>query len=155
MTVTGVSVTVATVLLLLAAPQGKADVIDVCGPEKADSARLACFDRAVAARRAGVTDTHELTDASVGLQGQFHRPRQEAVAAELPVPVVAHIAAMHRVSAKEFAFELDNGQVWQQVEAVTALDVRLQESVRITPGVLGAFFLTTAQKQTFRVKRIR
>jgi hypothetical protein len=134
MSVSKIWICVAAVLLLCIAPRGKADVIDVCGAEKEDSVRLACFDRAVAARRAGVPETHESIR---------------------PVAFVARITAVHRVSPREFAFELDNGQVWQQSEEATGLDVRLQDSVKITPGVLGAFFMTTAQKQTFRVRRIR
>lgn len=152
-----IPVAIATVLLVFDAPQGKTDVIDLCGAEKDDALRLACFDREVAARRAAMTAAHEPAEGNGAPQStQLHKARQaQRESGEPAVPVVARVIAVHQVGAQEFTFELDNGQVWRQLEPLAGLEIRVQDSIKIVPGVLGAFFLTTGQKQTFRVKRIR
>ncbi len=152
-----VSLAIAAVVIVGAAPQGRADAIDLCAAEKADSARLACFDREVAARHAAATPAHKGVQANVGPEdAQPHKvPQESRTPLERPEPLVARVTAIRRASATESAFELDNGQVWVQVDSAAGLDIRPQDSITIKPGVLGSFFLTTGHKQTIRVRRIR
>ncbi|HVW68924.1 MAG TPA: hypothetical protein VHB68_08100 [Steroidobacteraceae bacterium] len=51
---------------------------------------------------------------------------------------------------------LDNGQVWEETETRTDLDLHKGETVSITPGVLGAFFLSgNGSNKSVKVKRTR
>ena len=77
-----------------------------------------------------------------------------AKARALP-PVSATVARLVRVSATEYAFQLDNGQIWQQTDSRPGLSVRVNDRVTINPGIFGDFFFTTADRQRIRVKRIR
>ena len=54
----------------------------------------------------------------------------------------------------EDAVTLNNGQVWEQAESRTGFWQQPGQTVTITPGVLGSFFLTDDQHQRVRVKRI-
>ena len=40
----------------------------------------------------------------------------------------------------ELAFVLDNGQTWEQVETMDNLNVKLQDTVTIKPGIWARFF---------------
>jgi hypothetical protein len=41
-----------------------------------------------------------------------------------------------------------------QIETLDSLNIKLQDTVTIKPGILGAFFLSTPRSQTIRVHRI-
>ena len=53
------------------------------------------------------------------------------------------------------AFELDNGQVWEQREAVARLWIRPADSVTIRLDSMGSFFLKSADGAVVRVSRIK
>jgi hypothetical protein len=151
-----VYVAMASVILVLAAPRGRADPVDLCAVEKQDSVRLACFDREVAARRVAAAHAQKAQEENAAPQGtEPHRPSaQGRVAVEQPTAFVARVTGLRRISARETTFELENGQAWKQMEASTWLDIQPQDLVTITPGALGSFFLTHGS-QTVRVRRIR
>jgi hypothetical protein len=54
-----------------------------------------------------------------------------------------------------YAFELDNGQVWEQIETVTGLWVKPKETVTIRQGLMGGFILKSADGPTVRVHRTK
>jgi hypothetical protein len=54
-----------------------------------------------------------------------------------------------------YTLALDNGQVWEQVEEQQGIYVDTHDTVTISPGVLGAFFLETSKRKAFRVRRLR
>jgi hypothetical protein len=52
------------------------------------------------------------------------------------------------------AFELSNGQIWEQSEAMR-FSAEPQQTVTIRPGLLGAFFLKNAAGASVRVHRLK
>ena len=101
--------------------------------------------------------TSRSPDADYGLQGEaLHKKLQEEQrqARSLP-PVSATVSRLVRVSRTDYAFQLDNGQIWQQTDSRQDLIVRVNDRVTIRPGSFGDFFFITPARQHIRVKRIR
>ena len=96
-------------------------------------------------------------DANYGLQGEaLHRKlKEEGKPARAVPPVSATVARLVPVSRTEYAFQLDNGQVWQQTDGRPDLRVKVNDRVTINAGLFGDFFFTTPDRQRIRVKRIR
>jgi hypothetical protein len=97
-------------------------------------------------------------DENIGLEGtQLHKKLKEQGVEPNPEPVKPIVSTIARLLPRpdnEYAFELDNGQTWEQAESKT-LNVNPHDTVTIQPGVLGAFFMTTQRHQRVRVHRIR
>jgi hypothetical protein len=112
---------------------------------------------ATAAPGAAAADQNH-TDENVGLEGtQLHKKLKEQGVETKPEPVKPIVSTIVRLLPRpdnEYAFELDNGQTWEQAESKT-LNVNPHDTVTIQPGVLGAFFMTTQRHQRVRVHRIR
>jgi hypothetical protein len=98
------------------------------------------------------------TDENIGLEGtQLHKKLKEQGVETKPEPIKPIVSTIARLLPRpdnEYAFELDNGQTWEQAESKT-LDVNPHDTVTIQPGMLGAFFMTTQRHQRVRVHRIR
>ena len=170
--------------------QAAPDAFDVCAREADPTARLACFDRQVAARHptaaagtAGRSGAPAATvnaavapkvapaaapapapapvpasNSDVGLDARqlhkLHPERAESEKADAPVVVAKVVRVMERRPLIS-AFELDNGQVWEQTETVSGLYVRPQESVTIIQGIMGGFQLRSAEGKLTRVHRVK
>ena len=97
-------------------------------------------------------------DENIGLEGtQLHKKLKEQGVETKPEPVKPIVSTIARLLPRpdnEYAFELDNGQTWEQAESKT-LNVNPHDTVTIQPGVLGSFFMTTQRHQRVRVHRIR
>jgi hypothetical protein len=97
-------------------------------------------------------------DENIGLEGtQLHKKLKEQGVETKPEPVQPIVSTIARLLPRpnnEYAFELDNGQTWEQAES-KALDVNPHDAVSIQPGVLGSFFMTTQRHQRVRVHRSR
>jgi hypothetical protein len=165
----------------LALAQSKPDPLEACYQQPDGAPRLACFNREMQRRQAAgsttvpaggaattarqsstaaapaapVSDAKVAAD-TVGLQGSALRKKlkEEGVSSEPVKPIVAKVVRMVPRPHSELAFVLDNGQTWEQVETLDGLNVKLEDTVTIKPGILGAFFLSTPRKQTIRVHRI-
>jgi hypothetical protein len=111
---------------------------------------------ATAAAAPGLQASH--ADENVGLEGAQLRKklREQGVVEEShkPKPIVAQVSRALEHPDHRYTFVLDNGQVWEQVENKPGLWVDAHESVTITPGVLGSFFLRTSKKLYLRVRRV-
>ena len=96
-------------------------------------------------------------DPNYGLQGEAlqKKLKEEGKQAHTAPPVSATVARLVRVSRTEYAFQLDNGQIWQQTDGRPYLSMRVNDRVTINPGIFGDFFFTTPDRQRVRVKRIR
>ena len=167
----------------LALAQSKLDPLEACYQQPDGAPRLACFNREMQRRQAagstripaaaaattapqsatGATATAappagdaKVAADTVGLQGGALRKKlkEEGVSSEPVKPIVAKIVRMVPRPHSELAFVLDNGQTWEQVETLDGLNVELQDTVTIKPGILGAFFLSTPRRQTIRVHRV-
>ena len=156
------------------------DPMDACSKETNDAARLACFDKAIAARRqaaaapAAVTPTAPATPtaraapaASSGtsaapqavntappLPPDLGKPPVRAVKAK-PVEYSATLTKVDTRSASAWLLVLDNGQVWQTTEAHSDLLLNEQDTVTIKPAGWGGFLLKTPKKQIIRVVRVQ
>jgi hypothetical protein len=153
------------------------DAIDACAQVKDPTARLACFDRATATRRAaqptappaaGTGATAPATskappaaasaaDRDVGLDARTLSKERKARGEPKPPPPAPIVARLVKVIPRQpqiNAFELDNGQIWEQSES---MDIRAepQQQVTIKHGVMNAFFLKTADGVVVRVHRVK
>jgi hypothetical protein len=166
------------------AAQGAQDPMEVCYQQSDTAARLACFDHEMQRRHAGaavqatppaapaaatpttVTPTaaprtaaaaKRPADDNVGLEGVAltRKLKEEGVQPEPVKPIVATVNRLLPRPDNEYAFELDNGQTWEQAEAKADLYVDRHDSVTIKPGLLGSFYMTTSRSQRVRVRRIR
>jgi hypothetical protein len=163
--------------------QSAPDAFDLCAREKDSGARLACFEHAVAARHAGQDAAPKTAasppsarsapapaavsagaakatparpvDSEIGLEHKQLRklhperdePQQNAVLFE--AQVVRVVSRRPLISA----FELDNGQVWEQIETMEGLWVKPKETITIRHGLMGGFILKSADGHTVRVHR--
>ena len=216
------------VMLSTAAHARQPDAFDSCAQTNDPAARLACFDREVAARNAvdpafapsadrpppassTSTAAARTTTAATANAAAVTRPAAGAASAPVAAPAAARPAppsisttaaasapadessassssrdigldplelrrqraqrgesepagptAIEAVLIKVIqrqplisAFELDNGQIWEQSEAMKVVAAPHQK-VKISHGVLGAFFLKTADgRVVVRVHRLR
>jgi hypothetical protein len=167
----------------VALAQSKQDPLEACYQQPDGAPRLACFNREMQRRQAATAATGKATAPAagavgtlpapaptappavsdrkvaadtVGLQGSALRKKlkAEGVSPEQVQPIVAKVVRMVPRPHAELAFVLDNGQTWEQIETLDSLNIRLQDTVTIKPGILGAFFLSTPRSQTIRVHRI-
>jgi len=157
------------------------DAFDACAKERDATVRLSCFERAVAARQAASVPPPATTaapasapratppaaaatpkaaptrapDSEVGLEHKQLRklhperaePQQNAVLFEAKVTRV--LSRRPLISA----FELDNGQVWEQIETMDGLWVKPGEAVTIRQGLMGGFIFKSADGHAVRVHR--
>jgi hypothetical protein len=159
------------------------DAFDACATNKDASARLGCFDQAVATRNAAraaptaaapaaaapataapvatvpaaaapvvaapvlAAAAARPTPAPVGDSGRVTEP-------PLPAPFVATIVRIIPRTPLISAFELSNGQTWEQTESAN-FAAEPQQAVTIRHGALGAFFLKNAAGVSVRVRRVK
>ncbi len=81
--------------------------------------------------------------------GQPNAPRPAK-----PQPLVAHVAKVENPSGAQLTVKLDNGQIWRQTDGSGGVYISPNDTVTITPGALGGFLLTNADRRVVRVKRI-
>jgi hypothetical protein len=160
----------------VALAQGKPDPLEACYQQPDGAPRLACFNKEMQHRQGAAASGRPIPPTgataiapsapvaaaskpaadTVGLQGSALRKKlkDEGVKPEATQPIVAKIVRLVPRSHSLQAFVLDNGQAWEQAESMDNLDVKLDDTVTIKPGILGAFFLNTPRSQHVRVHRI-
>lgn len=121
------------------------DAFDACAREQAPAKRLACFDQALAARHAA-----DRPPARSAPARKAATPRAIAAGA----PIVARIVRVIPREPYIAAFELDNGQIWEQSETMN-FSARPRDEVTIRRGWLGSFFLKNADGISVRVHRVK
>jgi hypothetical protein len=152
------------VSLSSAAAAETSDGFDACAAVTDPTARVACFDQALAARHAAqhvatpaAATSPPAADRDIGLNALQLRKQQEARGEPEPPPPIPITARLVKVIARQpliSVFELDNGQIWEQSEAMK-LSAEPQQMVTISHGLLGAFFLKTAAGAVVRVRRVK
>jgi len=103
--------------------------------------------------------TASLSDpqAEFGMTGELKRKEQGPAAAE-PAKLeklTARIASLSYKARGEAILTLDDGQVWEEAENKTHVPFHVNDEVTINRGVLGAFYLSSAEVRGLRVKRAR
>jgi hypothetical protein len=119
--------------------------------------RLTCYDRQNPPRRASTAPA--TPGADFGVNEQLKRKRAAAGEA-LPAPqgpdrITAKVARMSANAAGETLIELDNGQVWQQVQHRIETIAAPGDEVTLTRGTLGSYFLVSKSRLSTRVKRVK
>jgi hypothetical protein len=146
--------------------QESTDPMEVCYRMSDADLRHACFDQEMQRRHtaganaAGTTASHPtpaVPDDTVGLDGKqlIIKRKQEGIQPEGVKPITAAIARLMPRPGHLYYFELDNGQVWESTDSEADLFLGPRDTVLIRPGVLGAFFLKTAEGRSIRVHRLR
>jgi hypothetical protein len=152
-----------TALLSTAAMAQQSDVYHACAAEKDSTARLACFDRVDSARHPTSSAPSVAAAASspaspdIGLDARQARRERAQRGVPEPAPPAAIVATVVRVIERGpliSAFELSNGQIWEQSESMK-FSAEPRQTVTIHPGLLGAFFLKNTAGVSVRVHRLQ
>jgi hypothetical protein len=130
----------------------QSDAFDECERIQDVTARVACFDRAVTAR-------HATRPAPAAANSRQIREQQAAQGKPPPPPPAAEVEVATIVKVIQrgpllLAFELSNGQIWEQSESMK-FAAEPQQSVTIRHGLLGSFFLKNAAGVSVRVHRLK
>jgi hypothetical protein len=139
------------------------------------AARLACFDREVAAlapslravgsappastTTAAKTPAHPVPDP----QQQFGLPERAVAAQEIAAgrraadatKIEAHVARVAPAADGRVVFTLDNDQVWRQLAAEGDLLAKEGDAVTVSRGLLGSYWLQFKSGRGCKVTRLR
>jgi hypothetical protein len=161
-------------------PAARADSLQqqvrACSAETDDARRLSCYDRAAAqlnkpatpaASPAAATANTGKSPASAAAAAPAAASSATAefgvsegpLAAKRQVSGIKEITAVvTSVSVRprgELLMTLDNGQVWQQNQAVEYFPLNVGDTVKIKSAALGSYLLQTPAKRTTKVTRVR
>lgn len=132
----------------VAAPSGD---FGACRPLADAAARLACYD---AVADGLVAHKAEAPTQSFGLPAET--VLKQVLPAAAPVDEIrAHVRAVRGGQSGRLVFDLDNGQVWEQLMATPDALVEAGQAVTVRSGALGSFQMTTASGRTYKVRRLR
>jgi hypothetical protein len=97
-------------------------------------------------------------DSEFGLQGELLRRKRGPETASVPVEpekLIARVTEVTRRAGGTYGFELDNGQVWVETEHRQGPTVARGQTITISSGSLGAYFLSNESGVRSAVKRVR
>jgi D-lyxose ketol-isomerase len=129
-----------------------------------DAARLACFDREAAKFASSATTAPQSTVApALNAKQQFGLPEHAVVQKEIAEgtrpsavnTIEARVEQLSQTSDGRNVVTLDNQQVWRQLTVDRDLLLKPGETVTISRGVLGSFWLETKQGRGTKVTRVR
>ena len=139
------------------------------------SQRLACYDaafgRPAGATTVAITPTPALAPAATatataaadpvaqqraefGLSDAAKKARDPQQSAQAE-SITDTLAELGQRPTGELVFNLQNGQVWLQIEADTRTRVKAGDTVTIRKGALGSFLLVGPDRVSVRVRRVR
>jgi hypothetical protein len=151
------ALTSGAMLLLLCAAGGA--VAHPCSTISAGPERLACYDAAFppAATPANTPPPEGVRDGEreFGLSEHALQVRDAARGQARPDRIEAVIARIDVRANGERVFTLDNGQVWEQTQAMTRGRLHPGDTVTVRNAALGSFMLITPSKVALRVRRVR
>jgi hypothetical protein len=131
--------------------------IEACASLRRDSERLACFDKAVGALRAGQSTS------AVSAENMFGANSENAqTAAELRdanreelKQISGTVTSLRRTDDGMIVLELDNGQVWRQQDSDVRMLVTMGDKVTIVRASMGTFRIADKTGRFARFKRVR
>lgn len=142
-----------------------------CRAIVADDARLACYDRAIAAVAGDPSDTAGLRSRDVDTFGrraaaeparnekEFGAERLAKAAEDQVDKLESQVVEVGLTALGKIFVVLDNGQVWRQLDgddAKARLSKEGVSTVVIRKGAMGSYLMTLDGKnRTYRVKRIK
>jgi hypothetical protein len=112
--------------------------------------RLACYDQLFGAPATTSSNTSAMP-APVNARFGF---RAQAGGPAAPKALAFIVARVDRRPAGEFVVTFEDGQVWQQTELNTKIDVQRGDQVVIRKAALGSFLLVSRAGLSTRVKRL-
>jgi len=153
-----------------AADGASSDSLRACSALPADAERLACYDREVprllaapavppviatpiappVAAPPGPTLEQRFGLPAEKLNEKYPAPKESAPLREL----TARVVHSTKLPSGNFLIELDNEQVWWQIDTDVNLHLRTGATVTIEPGAIGSFWLKSDGRGA-HVKRIR
>ena len=138
-------------------------VLRACVKITNNSDRLACFDKEVA-RLSDPAGTAYMAPATPRLSPEekmgLSERRVQQLESSGPNPtgprteLQVHISRVSTGGSGRTVFELDDGQVWQQVEPNPHFVASAGTAVTIAPGAFGSFWLSSGKHQSTKVKRL-
>jgi hypothetical protein len=130
--------------------------VEACAALRRDSERLACFDKAVAALKAG-DDTANIS--AENMFGATHDTASaggaEAVKREELRQISGTVTSLRRADDGMITVELDNGQVWRQQDSDVRMMVAQGDKVTVVRASLGTFRIADKSGRFARFKRVR
>jgi hypothetical protein len=94
--------------------------------------------------------------ADFGMNGELKRKKGGGAPEPAKLDnLTARVASISNRPTGEAIYSLEGGQVWVEAETKSHLPLHPGEEVTINRGVLGAFYLTSAEVRGLRVKRVR
>ena len=134
-----------------------------CATQQDDARRLACYDKQF---RLGANPPSQpktatepapvdaaTADQRFGMNGQVERNNPGAQPPKLD-KLTSRVAAVSHRPRGEAVFKLENGQVWEEAEGETPIELKVGDTVTINAGVMGAYWLF-GSSGSVRVKRAR
>ena len=143
--------------------------VQACQQIKEDAARLACYDRSVAA----LTSANERGDVSIVDREQMRAARRslfgfsipglpffsgskDKSVQEEPKQLVSTIASFRSIGNGFVRVTIAEPQsTWESTEATDVFDVKTGDKVTIDHGALGSYFMEIGRNRAFRAHRIR
>jgi hypothetical protein len=131
--------------------------IEACSSLKRDSERLACFDQAVAALKAGKAATSVTAENMFGATQESSQaaPDLREVKREELRQISGIVTSLRRTSDGMIVLELDNGQMWRQQDSDVRLMVATGDTVTIVRASMGTFRIADKSGRFARFKRVR
>jgi hypothetical protein len=152
-----------------AVAQGVPTAVAACMGEHDSAKRLACYDREVGraadasrdslrsapvgARTAPQAAPERSPEQTFGMTPQLQQKESGARKSPTLDKLTAHIASIASKPRGEMIVTLDNGQVWEEAEVTSHLDLHPGDEVTLRKGMLGAFYMSSRQVRGLRVKR--
>jgi hypothetical protein len=137
-----------------------------CRDLTSSSSRLACFDREAAALATASSKPVSATPAAPvsAPDSPQHVPPSETAGATRDVAgrrpadmpnIEAHIIGLSQAAGGRTIFQLDNGQVWRQLEPEEDMLAKLGDAATISRGWLGSYWLELRSHRGCKVTRVR
>ena len=109
---------------------------------------------AVAAPSSSTAADTATATAEFGMNGEIKRKDKTPDPPKLD-KLTARIASIAQKPHGESIYSLEDGQVWEEAESEQHIPLHSGEEVTIKRGVLGAFYLSSAEVRGLRVRRVR
>jgi hypothetical protein len=130
--------------------------IEACAALSRDSERLACFDKAVAALRAGQgTDNISAENMFGATHETVTGSAPGAVKREELKEISGTVTSLRRADDGKLVLELDNGQVWRQQDSDVRMMVAVGDKLTVVRASLGTFRIADKSGRFARFKRVR
>jgi hypothetical protein len=144
--------------LAVAGTQTVPPEFEACAALRRDAERLLCYDKAVMQIRSGVEGTaapsaENMFGANTGVLGA--KVHQGDVKREELKQISGSVTSLHQGDDGMIRLELDNGQIWRQMDADVRLKIDKGDTITIVRATFGTFRITDKSGRFARFKRVR